>query len=116
MPISLTIKQQNKYQTVRVRIALSSFTVASFDRSTVWQYELGGLLVRWFTGRWTLTQRKQRKMLQAIVRDVPFSFATMLLLRRDRPQLTFDYDFTFKSYKIIKDKDGKCSMIGYFDT
>ena len=55
-------------------------------------------------------------MFQVIVHDVSVSFATTPLLRRDRPQLTFDYDFTFKSYKIIKDKDGSCSMIGYFDT
>ncbi|GBC03318.1 hypothetical protein RclHR1_05070002 [Rhizophagus clarus] len=30
--ISMMIKQQKKYMTVRVRIALSSFTVSSFDK------------------------------------------------------------------------------------
>ena len=71
------------YDIPATRIALSTFTVASFDRSTVWQYELGGLLVQWFPGRWTLAQRKQREMFQAIVRDVPVSFAMTPLLRKD---------------------------------
>ncbi|GES82428.1 hypothetical protein GLOIN_2v1662849 [Rhizophagus clarus] len=39
--VSITIKKQQKYQTLRLKICLSSFTLAFFD-SNIWQYSLGG--------------------------------------------------------------------------
>jgi hypothetical protein len=51
--ISATVKKQKKYQTIRVKIALSSFTVSSFDKG-LWSYTLGKKVVRWYPGAWTL--------------------------------------------------------------
>jgi hypothetical protein len=46
--ISYTTKKQRKYQTLLVKIALYSFTLASFDQS-LWIYTLGSTLVYWFS-------------------------------------------------------------------
>ncbi|GBB92702.1 hypothetical protein RclHR1_20440005 [Rhizophagus clarus] len=46
-PISMTVKKQRKYQTLQIKICLSTFTLASFEQG-IWQYSLGDISIRWF--------------------------------------------------------------------
>ncbi|CAB4438147.1 unnamed protein product [Rhizophagus irregularis] len=61
--ISLQMKQQKKYQTVRLKIELNSLRLTQFEGNDdpVWTTDLGGIPVRWFPARWTLKERKQRE-------------------------------------------------------
>jgi hypothetical protein len=43
--ISISIKTQKKYHSLRVRIELNSFKAAAYDRKD-WTTDLGGILVR----------------------------------------------------------------------
>jgi hypothetical protein len=45
--LSISIKTQKKYHSLRVRIELNSFKAAAFDRKD-WTTNLGGIPVRWF--------------------------------------------------------------------
>ncbi|GBC43676.2 hypothetical protein GLOIN_2v1871772 [Rhizophagus irregularis DAOM 181602=DAOM 197198] len=67
--IKCSVKRQHKYQTLRVKIALSSFSLPQFNK--YWTTDLGGIPVRWFPASWTLRERKQREKLQAIIHDIP---------------------------------------------
>ena len=68
VPLDMTVKRQRKYQTVKVRIVLSSFTCSTFDKGS-WMYTLGSEPVRWYPGDFTLSQRKQREKFQLQVDD-----------------------------------------------
>ncbi|CAB4417208.1 unnamed protein product [Rhizophagus irregularis] len=50
--IKCSVKRQHKYQTLRVKIALSSFALPQFNK--YWTTDLGGIPVRWFPASWTL--------------------------------------------------------------
>ncbi|CAB4437112.1 unnamed protein product [Rhizophagus irregularis] len=54
--IKCSVKRQHKYQTLRVKIALSSFALPQFNK--YWTTDLGGIPVRWFPASWTLRERK----------------------------------------------------------
>ncbi|CAB4404636.1 unnamed protein product [Rhizophagus irregularis] len=62
--IKCSVKRQHKYQTLRVKIALSSFALPQFNK--YWTTDLGGIPVRWFPASWTLRERKQREKFQRI--------------------------------------------------
>ena len=63
--IKLSVKRQHKYQTLRVKIVLNSFTLPQFNK--FWTTDLGGIPVRWFPASWTLRERKQREKFQAVI-------------------------------------------------
>ncbi|GBB98815.1 hypothetical protein RclHR1_03330012 [Rhizophagus clarus] len=44
-PISMTVKKQRKYQTLRIKICLSTFALTSFEQG-IWQYSLGDISVQ----------------------------------------------------------------------
>ncbi|GET65115.1 hypothetical protein GLOIN_2v1842417 [Rhizophagus irregularis DAOM 181602=DAOM 197198] len=67
--IKLSVKRQHKYQTLRVKIGLNSFTLPQFNK--FWMTDLGGIPVRWFPASWTLRERKQREKFQAVIHDIP---------------------------------------------
>ncbi|PKB98317.1 hypothetical protein RhiirA5_431578 [Rhizophagus irregularis] len=52
--IKLSVKWQYKYQTLRVKIVLNSFTLSQFNK--FWTTDLGGIPVRWFPASWTLQE------------------------------------------------------------
>ncbi|EXX50407.1 hypothetical protein RirG_271080 [Rhizophagus irregularis DAOM 197198w] len=54
--LKLSLKWQHKYQTLRVKIVLNSFTLPQFNK--FWTIDLGGIPVRWFPASWTLRKRK----------------------------------------------------------
>jgi hypothetical protein len=47
--ISITVKKQKKYQTVRVKIALSSFMISFFDKG-LWSYTFEKEVIQWYPG------------------------------------------------------------------
>ncbi|EXX64774.1 hypothetical protein RirG_139570 [Rhizophagus irregularis DAOM 197198w] len=67
--IKLSVKWQHKYQTLRVKIVLNSFTLSQFNK--FWTTDLEGIPVRWFSASWTLRKRKQREKFQAVIHDIP---------------------------------------------
>ncbi|GES97625.1 hypothetical protein GLOIN_2v1700277 [Rhizophagus clarus] len=68
--ISMTIKRQKKYMTVHVRIALSSFTVSSFDKG-LWMYLLGNTPIHWFPDSWSLKERQSHSRFHLAIYNFP---------------------------------------------
>ncbi|CAB4436722.1 unnamed protein product [Rhizophagus irregularis] len=116
-PIDIQMKHQRKYQTVRLKIELSTFRLAQFEvnENPVWTTDLGRIPVRWFPARWTLKERKQREKFQATIRKIPDSM-TLAALWIDRLPHTFLSSVRgLKSFKIIQTARGERKLIGYFE-
>ncbi|RGB27789.1 hypothetical protein C1646_768651 [Rhizophagus diaphanus] len=112
-PIKLSIKRQHKYQTLRVKIALSSFFLLQFNNN--WATDLGGIPVRWFPASWTFRERKQREKFQAVVYNI-LEDVTMHTLLRDQKPTTYLCELGAKSFKIVQTGKGKRKLVGYFET
>jgi hypothetical protein len=113
--ISATVKKQKKYQTVRVKIALSSFTVSSFDKG-LWSYTLRKKVVRWYPGAWTLTNCKAREKFQLVIDNFPEGVDTTDLYNPANASHAFITNFDVKVAKLIKTQDGKRKFIGFFES
>jgi hypothetical protein len=113
--ISATVKKQKKYQTIRVKIALSSFTVSSFDKG-LWFYTLGKKVVRWYPGAWTLADRKAREKFQLVIDNFPEGVDTTDLFNPANASHAFITNFDVKAAKLIKTHDGKRKFIGFFES
>ena len=111
--LSFTIKKQRKYQTLRLKICLSSFTKASFD-SGIWQYSLGDLSVRWFPGNWTLPKRKKREQFRLYLNDLPKNSHTWQLWERNLPSDIFR-PYPTKALKHFITATGKRCIVAYFE-
>ncbi|CAB4407282.1 unnamed protein product [Rhizophagus irregularis] len=108
----LSVKRQHKYQTLRVKIVLNSFTLPQFNK--FWTTDLGGIPVRWFPASWTLRERKQREKFQAVIHDIPEEM-TMATLWNDRKPTTFLTSCGASAFKIIQTSKGKRKLVGYFE-
>jgi hypothetical protein len=113
--ISATVKKQKKYQTVRVKIALSSLTVSSFDKG-LWSYTLGKKVVQWYPRAWTLTDRKTREKFQLVIDNFPEGVDTTDLYNPNNASHAFITNFDVKAAKLIKTQDGKRKFIGFFES
>ncbi|CAB4432324.1 unnamed protein product [Rhizophagus irregularis] len=107
-----SVKRQHKYQTLRVKIALSSFALPQFNKC--WTTDLGGIPVRWFPASWTLRERKQREKFQAIIHDIPEDM-TMATLWTDRKPCNFLMICGANSFKIIQTSKGRRKLVAYFE-
>ncbi|CAB4425827.1 unnamed protein product [Rhizophagus irregularis] len=107
-----SVKCQHKYQTLRVKIALSSFALPQFNK--YWTTDLGGIPVRWFPASWTLRERKQREKFQAVIHNIPEDM-TMATLWMDRKPCNFLMMCGASSFKIIKTSKGKRKLVAYFE-
>jgi hypothetical protein len=110
--IKLSVKRQHKYQTLRVKIVLNSFTLPQFNK--FWTTDLGGIPVRWFPASWTLRERKQREKFQAVIHDI-LEEMTMATLWNDRKPTTFLTSCGASAFKIIQTSKGKRKLVGYFE-
>ncbi|CAB4437128.1 unnamed protein product [Rhizophagus irregularis] len=110
--IKLSVKRQHKYQTLRVKIVLNSFTLPQFDK--FWTTDLGGIPVRWFPASWNLRERKQREKFQAVIHDIPEEM-TMATLWNDRKPTAFLTSCGASAFKIIQTSKGKRKLVGYFE-
>jgi hypothetical protein len=109
--LSISIKTQKKYHSLRVRIELNSFKAAAFDRKD-WTTDLGGIPVRWFPASWTLKERKKRERFQAAIIDIPESM-TLETLWRDRKPTQFLAQTTGQAFKLVNTGKGKRKLIVY---
>ncbi|CAB4421412.1 unnamed protein product [Rhizophagus irregularis] len=110
--IKCSVKRQHKYQTLRVKIALSSFALPQFNK--YWTTDLGGIPVRWFPASWTLRERKQREKFQAVIHDIPEDMA-MATLWTDRKPCNFLMTCGASSFKIIQTSKGRRKLVAYFE-
>ncbi|GBC52217.2 hypothetical protein GLOIN_2v1773466 [Rhizophagus irregularis DAOM 181602=DAOM 197198] len=110
--IKCSVKRQHKYQTLRVKIAHSSFALPQFNK--YWTTDLGGIPVRWFPASWTLRERKQREKFQAIIHDIPEDM-TMATLWMDRKPCEFLMKCGASSFKIIQTSKGRRKLVAYFE-
>ncbi|CAB4439622.1 unnamed protein product [Rhizophagus irregularis] len=92
--IKCSVKRQHKYQTLRVKIALSSFALPQFKN--FWTTDLGGIPVRWFPASWTL-----REM-------------TMATLWSNRKPCEFLVLSGAHASKIIQTSKGRRKLVAYF--
>ncbi|PKY58109.1 hypothetical protein RhiirA4_549939 [Rhizophagus irregularis] len=116
-PIDIQMKRQRKYQTVRLKIELSTFRLAQFEvnENPTWTTDLGGIPVRWFPARWNLKERKQREKFQATIRKIPDSMTSAALWIDHRPHTFLSSIRGLKSFKIIQTARGERKLIGYFE-
>ncbi|CAB4430973.1 unnamed protein product [Rhizophagus irregularis] len=110
-------KPQRKYQTLRLKIELSTFRLAQFEvnENPVWTTDLGGIPVRWFPARWTLKERKQREKFQATIQKIPDSMTLATLWKDNHPHSFLIAIKGLKSFKIIQTAKGERKLIGYFE-
>ncbi|EXX52130.1 hypothetical protein RirG_255770 [Rhizophagus irregularis DAOM 197198w] len=110
--IKLLVKCQHKYQTLRVKTALSSFAFFQFKK--YWTSDLGGIPVRWFPASWTLRERKQCEKFQAVIHDIS-EYMTMAILWMDRKPCEFLMKCGASSFKIIQTSKGRRKLVAYFE-
>ncbi|CAB4410475.1 unnamed protein product [Rhizophagus irregularis] len=84
--IKCSVKRQHKYQTLRVKIALSSFALPQFNNY-------------WFPASWTLRERKQREKFQAVIHDIPedMTMATLWTDHYPNKQRKENWETTLKA-------------------
>jgi hypothetical protein len=85
----------------------------AFDEQA-WSHTLGELYVRWFPGRWSLQQRKMREVFSAVIEGLPDQIRDRSLLSINGKSTASDVFNKVKSYKIIKNAQGKNVLIGFF--
>lgn len=109
-----TGKHQCKFMTVRVQIALCSFTVSLFDKG-LWMYILDNIPVHWFPGSWTLNERQSRSRFHLSIYKFPGHVnAKSLWQKNTQHQLLLTYHA--KSFSLIHTPKGEHWPIAYFDS
>ncbi|EXX50409.1 hypothetical protein RirG_271100 [Rhizophagus irregularis DAOM 197198w] len=89
--IKLSLKWQHKYQTLRVKIVLNSFTFPQFNKF------------------WTIDWE-----FQAVIHDIPVDM-TMATLWADRKPQPFLTTCSASAFKIIQTSKGKRKLVKYFE-
>ncbi|GBB96228.1 hypothetical protein RclHR1_27020001 [Rhizophagus clarus] len=112
-PISMTVKKQRKYQTLRIKICLSTFALASFEQG-IWQYSLGDISVRWFPGNWSLHQRKKREQFRLYLNDLPQESRYWSTWERTAPSQEMFGNLPIKAIKQFE-TGGKASIVVFFE-
>ncbi|GBC07715.1 hypothetical protein RclHR1_07650002 [Rhizophagus clarus] len=112
-PISMTVKKQRKYQTLRIKICLSTFALASFEQG-IWQYSLGDISVRWFPGNWSLHQRKKREQFRLYLNDLPQESRYWSTWERTAPSQEMFGNLPIKAIKHFE-TGGKASIVVFFE-
>ncbi|PKK60952.1 hypothetical protein RhiirC2_817612 [Rhizophagus irregularis] len=110
--IKLSVKRQHKYQTLRVKIVLNSFTLPQFNK--FWMTDLESIPVRWFSASWTHQERKQQEKFQAVIHDI-LEEMMMATLWNDYKPTTFLTSCGASAFKIIQTSKGKRKLVGYFE-
>ncbi|GBB90944.1 hypothetical protein RclHR1_01800029 [Rhizophagus clarus] len=98
----------------RVRLIPNHECLKAYNEGE-WTVGLGGILVRWFSALWNLSEHKQREKFQAVITDIPADMTESTLF----PNCTsskFIAESGMKSFKVIKESSGQRKLIGYFAT
>ena len=109
--ISATIKPQGKYCSVRTTIVLRNEFIQALA-SNQWTIIIDGMALRWFSGDWTLKERKRRSEFCAVIEDSPVGLTTEALIQDQ----SFLLRFGLKSYKILRLPANKLKFLAYFES
>jgi len=112
--ISIFKKRQRKYQTLRVKIAMSDFCFQLYNQG-VWSLFLDDILVRWYPIEWQLKERKERERFQVTIKDLPEDL-TMDKLIVDHQPTEFLNSLGLKYFKIVTNVKKQRKLIGYVET
>ncbi|GBB96791.1 hypothetical protein RclHR1_28340001 [Rhizophagus clarus] len=112
-PISMTVKKQRKYQTLQIKICLSTFALTSFEQG-IWQYSIGDISVRWFPGNWSLHQRKKREQFRLYLNDLPQESRYWSTWKRTAPSQEMFSHLPIKAIKHFE-TGGKASIVVFFE-
>jgi hypothetical protein len=111
--ISISIKTQQKYHTVRVRTELNSFKLSAFQRND-WTTDLRGIPVQWFPAYWTLQDRKEREKYQAAIMNIPDSMNVTELWTNHQPS-QFLVNSGGKAFKLVQTEKGSRKLVVYYE-
>ncbi|GES87429.1 hypothetical protein GLOIN_2v1662849 [Rhizophagus clarus] len=111
--ISVTVKKQKKYKTVRCKLEIMH-AFDTWERDHLWIAPLGPVVVRWFPASWSLKERKERERFQAAVQGPPDSFTADALAVKEH-LTNFVNPLHIKAFKEVKNPDGTRKMIAYFE-
>ncbi|GBB91299.1 hypothetical protein RclHR1_01850009 [Rhizophagus clarus] len=112
--ISVTVKKQKKYKTVRCKLEIMH-AFDTWERDHLWIAPLGPVVVRWFPASWSLKERKERERFQAVVQGPPDSFTAEALAVKEH-LTNFVNPLHIKAFKEVKNPDGTRKMIAYFES
>ncbi|GES84239.1 hypothetical protein GLOIN_2v1765605 [Rhizophagus clarus] len=112
--ISVTIKKQKKYKTVRYKLEIMH-AFDTWERDHLWIAPLGPVVVRWFPASWSLKERKERERFQAVVQGPPDSFTADALAVKEH-LTNFINPLHIKAFKEVKNPDSTRKMIAYFES
>jgi hypothetical protein len=82
--LSISIKTQKKYHSLRVKIELNLFKATDFDCKD-WTTDLGGIPVRWFSAFWMLKERNECERFQAAIMVILESMILDTLWQNRKP-------------------------------
>ncbi|GBC02743.1 hypothetical protein RclHR1_04790012 [Rhizophagus clarus] len=111
--ISVTVKKQKKYKTVRCKLEIMH-AFDTWERDRLWIAPLGPVVVRWFPASWSLKERKERERFQAVVQGPPDSFTADALAVKEH-LTNFINPLRIKAFKEVKNPDSTRKMIAYFE-
>ena len=113
--ISMTVKPQKKYQTVRIKIEIADHMRQAVNVS-VWTAYLNTTPVRIFPASWNLRDRKERSRFQAAAYNIPESLTAEALYDVMNGSHALLQESRAKAFKIIKQNDGTRKLIFYLAT
>ncbi|GBC00167.1 hypothetical protein RclHR1_37710001 [Rhizophagus clarus] len=112
--ISVTVKKQKKYKTVRCKLEIMHI-FDTWERDRLWIAPLGPVVVRWFPASWSLKERKERERFQAVVQGPLDSFTADALAVKEH-LTNFINPLRIKAFKEVKNPDSTHKMIAYFES
>ena len=107
-------KIQWKYQTLWVKIELHEAPLQAFLWNN-WLVSLGGIPVRWFSGNFSLKERKMREKFVSVINNIPDTMMTEALYQHNAIH-NFLTMTGIKAFKIVKNPDGTRKLLGFYET
>ncbi|GBB87064.1 hypothetical protein RclHR1_13520006 [Rhizophagus clarus] len=80
--ISIQVKRQKKYKTVRCKFEMNELFM-EYDTNKSWMAPLNALPVRWFLASWSLKERKERERYQVVIEHPPEDMNTTTLALKE---------------------------------
>ncbi|GES80427.1 hypothetical protein GLOIN_2v1774577 [Rhizophagus clarus] len=80
--ISIQVKRQKKYKTVRCKFEMNELFL-EYDTNKSWMAPLNALPVRWFPASWSLKERKERERYQVVIEQPPDDMNTTTLALKE---------------------------------
>ncbi|GES89289.1 hypothetical protein GLOIN_2v1473242 [Rhizophagus clarus] len=111
--ISIQVKRQKKYKTVRCKFEMNELFM-EYNTNKSWMAPLNALPVRWFPALWSLKERKERERYQVVIEQPPEDMNTTTLALKENISSLIQRDI--RMFKEVKLPDGSRKIIGYLST